>query len=172
MPSSFVEGAEGSLIEQQPVALKFKENDFLEKAAMQPPLNPEGQTALHKDLMITLTEVTRIITNARDKCIDWLFDSKTQYQKKVQREGKDLTDKSVDELDENLRKQWPRKGRLEVEIYQERKGQITAHNKKYERQVRSCLEKSNMLEEQWEFIIENIAREFGTHKNFQDKIKG
>ena len=28
---------------------------------------------------------------------------------------------SVEELDENLRKQWPRKGRLEVEVYQERK---------------------------------------------------
>jgi hypothetical protein len=35
----------------------------------------------------------------------------------VQREGKDLIDRNVDELDENLRKQWPRKGRLEVEVY-------------------------------------------------------
>lgn len=39
------------------------------------------------------------------------------YARKVSREGKDLIDKNVDELDENLRKQWPRKGRLEVEIY-------------------------------------------------------
>jgi len=29
----------------------------------------------------------------------------------------------------NLRKQWPRKGRLEVEVFQERKSQITKHNK-------------------------------------------
>ena len=58
---------------------------------------------------------------------------KKAYAIKVQREGKDLTDRSVDELDENLRKQWPRKGKLEVEVYQERKSQITAHNKKYER---------------------------------------
>lgn len=36
--------------------------------------------------------------------------------------SKDLIDKNVDELEENLRKQWPRKGRLEVEVYQERKG--------------------------------------------------
>lgn len=46
---------------------------------------------------------------------------KASYQRKVQRESKDLIDKNVDELDENLRKQWPRKGRLEVEVYQERK---------------------------------------------------
>jgi hypothetical protein len=32
-----------------------------------------------------------------------------------------LQDQSVEELDENVRKQWPRKGRLEVEVYQERK---------------------------------------------------
>jgi hypothetical protein len=65
----------------------------------------------------------------------------------VTREGKDYIDKNVDELDENLRKQWPRKGRLEVEIYQERKSQISAHNKKYERQVRTCLEKYKLLED-------------------------
>ena len=44
-----------------------------------------------------------------------------------------------------MRKQWPRKGRLEVEIFQERKAQITKHNKAYERHVRGCLEKYNLL---------------------------
>jgi hypothetical protein len=122
--------------------------------------------------MILKDEVTSILINARDKCIQWLNESKIVYSKKVEREGKDLRDKSVDELDENLRKQWPRKGRLEVEIYQERKGQITAHNKKYERTVRACLEKCNMLEEQWEFIVENINRDFVNHKTHQDKLKG
>ena len=70
---------------------------------------------------------------ARDKVIAWLIEWLGNYAKRVIREGKDLVDKNVDELDDNLRKQWPRKGRLEVEIYQERKSQITAHNKKYER---------------------------------------
>ena len=37
----------------------------------------------------------------------------------------------MEELDENLRKQWPRKGRLEVEVFQERKSQVTHHNRKY-----------------------------------------
>jgi hypothetical protein len=65
--------------------------------------------------------------------MDWVELERDHYLKKVSREGKDYIDKNVDELDENLRKQWPRKGRLEVEIYQERKSQISAHNKKYER---------------------------------------
>lgn len=72
----------------------------------------------------------------------------------------------MEELDENLRMQWPRKGRLEVEVFQERKSQITTHNKKYERQVRTCLEKYNLLEEQWNLLMDNIAIEFTA---FRDK---
>ena len=74
-----------------------------------------------------------MLTKTLDKALEYLFIEKTTNAKRVAREGKDLIDKNVDELDENLRKQWPRKGRLEVEVYQERKSQITAHNKYYER---------------------------------------
>jgi hypothetical protein len=167
-----VDGAAPEGGEAAPPALKFKDNDYLVKANMLPPKDPEGEDCLYKDLMILKEEVMRILTSARDRCVDWLFESKTQYAKKVQKEGKDLTDKSVDELDENLRKQWPRKGRLEVEIYQERKGQITAHNKKYERQVRTCLEKCNFLEEQWTFNVENITKDFANYRSTQDRLKG
>lgn len=83
-----------------------------------------------------------------------------------------MIDKNVDELDENLRKQWPRKGKLEVEVYQERKSQITAHNKKYERQVRTCLDKFNLLEEQWEYLLETAEKDFANHQSSQDKLRG
>ena len=52
---------------------------------------------------------------------------------------------------------------MEVEVYQERKSQITAHNKKYERQVRSCLEKYNNMDEQWNYIIETLESDFGVY---------
>ena len=65
-------------------------------------------------------------------------------------------------LDDNLRRQWPRKGRLEVEVFQERKGQISAHNKKYERQIRTCLEKHNFGEEQWTLVTEMLESSFRT----------
>ena len=50
---------------------------------------------------------------------------------KVKVNNKELVDNNIIELDKNLCKQWPRKGRLEVEVYQDRNSQITAHNKKY-----------------------------------------
>jgi hypothetical protein len=101
----------------------------------------------------------------------WLTAEKEVYNQKVMAEGKDLQDKSVEELDQNLRKQWPRKGRLEVEVFQERKGQITAHNKKYERHVRTCLEKYNMLQEQWGLVMEQIGAEFKAYKEKHEKLK-
>ena len=70
-----------------------------------------------------------------------------------------------------MRKQWPRKGRLEVEVYQERKSQITAHNKKYERHVRTQLEKYNMLDEQWALLLESIETEFRGYVERNNKLK-
>jgi len=77
----------------------------------------------------------------------------------------------VEELDENLRKQWPRKGRLEVEIFQQRKSEITAHNKKYERHVRTQLEKYQLLDESWALLLENMTSEFQLFKDKHAKIK-
>ena len=51
------------------------------------------------------------------KTLKWLVSEKINYGQKIQTEIKDLQDKSVEELDINLRKQWPRKGRLEVEVF-------------------------------------------------------
>lgn len=142
--------------EKEPEEPPFKENDFMEKAAMEPPQDPEGNATLHPDLLLIESKVIDILQDALDKTLIWLVSEKNNYSQKVAREGKDLQDKSVEELDENLRTQWPRKGRLEVEIYQERKAQISTHNKKYERQVRTCLEKFNLLQEQYTYVLENI----------------
>lgn len=78
-----------------------------------------------------------VLDESLTKVLTWIMTEKQLYEQKVQSEVSELKDKSVEELDENLRKQWPRKGRLEVEIYQQRKSEITAHNKKYERHVRA-----------------------------------
>jgi hypothetical protein len=59
---------------------------------------------LFANLIITKEEIIRILQEALDKALDYLYNEKTNYQKKVAKEGKDLIDKSVDELDENLRK--------------------------------------------------------------------
>lgn len=85
---------------------------------MEPPHDPEGNMTMHPDLIIKALRIVEILENALQTCFTWLMSDKQLFEQKVIAEGKDLQDKSVEELDENLRKQWPRKGRLEVEIFQ------------------------------------------------------
>ena len=127
---------------------------------MEPPHDPEGNMTMHPDLIIKAVRIVEILENALQTCFTWLMSDKQLYEQKVIAEGKDLQDRSVEELDENLRKQWPRKGRLEVEIFQQRKSEITAHNKKYARHVRTQLEKYQLLDESWALLIETMTSEF------------
>jgi hypothetical protein len=127
---------------------------------MEPPHDPEGNMTMHPDLIMKAVRIVEILENALQTCFTWLMSDKQLYEQKVIAEGKDLQDRSVEELDENLRKQWPRKGRLEVEIFQQRKSEITAHNKKYERHVRTQLEKYQLLDESWALLIETMTSEF------------
>lgn len=147
------------------------ENDYLTKAAMLPPKDPEGEDTMVPDLILSQQKIVSILEKALTTVLDWLIAEKATYNTKAKTEGKQLQDQSVEELDENLRKQWPRKGRLEVEIYQERKGQITTHNRKYERQVKVCLDKYNKLEEEWGLILDKCQDEFNLFKHQFVKLK-
>lgn len=89
----------------------------MEKAESEPPQDPNGTQTLHPDLLITQIRVMEILETTLLKTLTWLVAEKQLYAQKVAAEGKELQDKSVEELDVNLRKQWPRKGRLEVEVF-------------------------------------------------------
>ena len=150
---------------------KFLPNDYMEKAEMLPPKDPFGNDTMHPDLVVSVERLTKIVQDTLTKTLTWLLTEKNLAAQKVQVDIKELQDKSVEELDQNLRMQWPRKGRLEVEIFQERKSQITKHNKHYERHVRTCLEKYNLLQEEWALALENIGVEFKAFKEKHLKLK-
>jgi hypothetical protein len=84
---------------------------------MSPPKDPEGIDCLYPDLLISKERIIEILEKALEITMDWLIQEKGVYNAKCIAEGKTLQDQSVEELDENLRKQWPRKGRLEVEVF-------------------------------------------------------
>ena len=165
------ENEEGEGEEKKEEEPKFLANDYLEKAEMQPPKDPYGNDTMHPDLIIANDVLYKIVEDSLLKTLSWLLSEKINYGQKVQTEIKDLQDKSVEELDVNLRKQWPRKGRLEVEVFQERKAQISKHNKQYERHVRVCLEKYNNLNEEWAMTLENLGVEFQNYKDKHSKLK-
>lgn len=157
--------------EKKEEPIKFLMNDYIEKAEMTPPKDPFGNDTMHPDLIIENSALYKIVEDSLVKTMNWLLSEKINYGHKVQGEIKELQDKSVEELDQNLRKQWPRKGRLEVEVFQERKSQISKHNKQYERHVRTCLEKYNLLQEEWGLALESIGTEFKAYKDKHTKLK-
>ena len=125
---------------------------------------------MHGDLIIPHASLLKIVQDSLTKTLAWLLTEKLNHGHKVQCEIKELQDKSVEELDQSLRKQWPRKGRLEVEVFQERKSQISKHNKQYERHVRTQLEKFNGLQEEWIMALEDIGIEFRAYKEKHVKL--
>lgn len=146
-------------------------NQYLVNIRQMPPVDPDGNQVLVPDLIIQHNEIVDLIQILFEKMFSWISKHKEQYFKQTKVKNKELVDNNIIELDENLRAQWPRKGKLEVEVYQERKSQITAHNKKYERQIRQCLDRHNKSEDMWSFLMESISQEFDKYEKQQDKIK-
>ena len=146
-------------------------NKYLENIRQMPPVDPDGDQVLVPNLLIQHNEIKGLLEIFFDKMFSWISKHKEEYFKQTKVKNKDIIDNNIIELDENLRAQWPRKGKLEVEVYQERKSQITAHNKKYERQIRQWLERHNKSEEMWSFLMESMSQEFEKYEKQQDKIK-
>jgi len=68
------------------------ENDFLEKAEMKPPKDPEGDDTLHPDLVLTEDRMIEILEKAINITMDWLVSEKKVYHQKCKAEGKQLQD--------------------------------------------------------------------------------
>ena len=83
---------------------KFLPNDYLEKAEMTPPKDPYGSDTMHPELLILHAALKKIVEESLTRALQWIMVEKGNYSIKVQAEGKDLQDKSVEELDQNLRK--------------------------------------------------------------------
>ncbi|CAI2362107.1 unnamed protein product [Moneuplotes crassus] len=121
-------------------------NPYLENVNKIPPLDPDVNNILEEDLVTKHLEIKSLVEHFSTKMFAWISENKKDMLNKIVFENREILLENKDDLDEKLKFQLPRKGKLEVEVYQERKSQITAHNKKYERQIRSCLECHNNAE--------------------------
>ncbi len=86
------------------------------------PRDPDGELCVHEGLVMGVEEVEDFLDLKLTASMEWLFNFRMQKREALKVEIKNLVDDNVVELDENLRRHWPRKGKLEVEYYQERKG--------------------------------------------------
>lgn len=71
---------------------------------MLPPKDPYGNDTMHADLIIAVDALYKLVEASLTRTMSWLLSEKINYGHKVQSEIKELQDKSVEELDQNLRK--------------------------------------------------------------------
>mmetsp|Transcript_41807 Transcript_41807/g.63875 ORF Transcript_41807/g.63875 Transcript_41807/m.63875 type:complete len:136 (+) Transcript_41807:2016-2423(+) len=86
--------AEGDLEEDKKDAFvpDVIENDFLDKAALSPPQDPDGANTLYPDLCLTRDRIVEILEKALNTVMEWLLAEKKVYHQKCKAEGKTLQD--------------------------------------------------------------------------------
>jgi len=65
-------------------------NDFIEKAKMLPPQDPEGENIMIPDLLFTSDKIMKILEKALSTVLNWLVQEKKNYNNKARNEGKSL----------------------------------------------------------------------------------
>lgn len=83
-PPEPAEGEEGEEKPEEPEKHPYQipdviENDHLEKAALLPPLDPEGENTLVPDLIVKQDRTIEILTNALEVVLEWLVSEKQKY---------------------------------------------------------------------------------------------
>ncbi|EGR27437.1 hypothetical protein IMG5_196200 [Ichthyophthirius multifiliis] len=159
------------------IPVDFKQN---------PPVDPEGNIILEKNVVVELQKVIEIVQNCKRKAFEYIqiVLDETQSQNKI-KEKEFVTiifkiyiyifilkiEDSILNLDERLKIHYPLKGKVEVEIYQVRSAQISQHKKRYERFARSSIEKIDLQTEHFNFLMEQALEDMKEHEIQQKQYK-
>ena len=88
-----------------------------EKVEHELPIDSDGNECLCNDVWFTLDMFVNFLDNLRDKFFQFRLDKEEEIIDVNNKENKQKMDELIAELDDKLRRHWPRKGRLEVGIY-------------------------------------------------------
>ena len=65
---------------KEPEEPPFKPNDYLQKAEMEPPRDPEGECTMHADLLLLQSRIVEILQNALSQTLTWILAEKQLYE--------------------------------------------------------------------------------------------
>eukprot|EP00941_MAST-03F_sp_MAST-3F-sp1_P006034 g6034.t1 len=141
----------------------------LEEAEFQK--NLPDLTVLMKDVVIPAPLAEAMVTRIRSLVMEQHqkigtmreADSKTQCEERQE----DLTD----ELEERLRKHWPRKGRTEVQYNQPRRGELENHLEKQQRHARALLIKNKRHETKFMKELDEANSHITSYLRGQQKLQ-
>lgn len=104
-------------IPEEPKVEEPPMDEIMQAIHQKPPVDADGSKVLRDGLIIGHDEVDGMISRAMQRMFLWISSHKYATLQFNEKDSKELIFNSIKELDENLRQQWPRKGKLEVEVY-------------------------------------------------------
>ena len=105
------------------------------------PLDPDGVpcTAF---LEIRASVLGKVIKALRNRLLNVFDKTAASRRKAMSALRKERVEYLTDELEERLRRHWPRKGHAEVKVKQPREGELISHRQRQERHARNILQRN------------------------------
>ena len=99
---------------------------------------------LKEDCKILDAEISQTIDYFRNALFIFITEKQKEILDLARQDDHEFIQNSLILLDERLKKHYPLKGQIEVEIYQNRSAQITDHKQRYERNARQVLDQNQL----------------------------
>jgi hypothetical protein len=93
-----------------------------------------------REYVVELDFLIGLEDNFRAKLFDYIGKLKTLRVNEATQEDQQFIETSLALLDERLKRFYSMKGKIQIEIYSIRSGEISLHKKKYEQEVKACLD--------------------------------
>lgn len=145
------EGKEGSTdgksaVEEEPPKIDEPVDEF----GM--PVDPAGERCVVY-LEVPRDEVSGIVSEFRSTFFERWDEYIAKRRADVQALYEERATSLTEEVEERLRRHWPRKGHAEVKVKQPREGELISHRQKFERHVRKMLERNAKHDAEFDKIV-------------------
>ena len=124
------------------------------------PLDPAGLPCV-ETLAIPLATATDIVVHLRGAVLAHFDDTNAQRLAGVDELTTTRVADVTAELEERLRRHWPRKGKIEVTVRQAREGEVISHAQKLDRQCRKFRERQDALKQAFMDVLVEAVNHAG-----------
>jgi hypothetical protein len=132
------------------------------------PYMENNQTPCMEQIVIEPLVVLDMLGRLRGAVLNELGQSQEARDRQITGLFEKRKEQLLQELEERLRKHWPRKGRIDMESHQPREGELLAHRQKLDRHLRSMREKGTFIAAQFDKRLQKAQMEV---KNYKKKQK-
>lgn len=152
-------GAKPAKAQTEEVAYEPAEDpeDFVvPKMQYEMPLYADHVPLFTSEYLIQLDFIIELEQKFRGEVFDYIQKLKNLRVSEAESEDQAFLETSLALLDERLKHYYSMKGRIQTEIYSIRGGEISLHKKKYEQEVKACLDEVDMQTSEFNKIYKTL----------------